>query len=261
MSVKMRGPQSADLGRLGAFRPQCQPRSGARTTDAPAPAIIFCSESIPLFAAVNRTGSLCLQIKSPSRHSPPAQSKATAAAVAPVFMNSLGDKNWVAAGRSAVISCSKTAPETSSTTRTQTELPFGGAAMNRVSTPPVAMAKLAPMSVSVGAPVPSFMTSCQRVCVPRWLPMPTCWKGAARARQGRRKREAAPVHGFGRGLTRCSASRDARNARRRHSAPERCSPRPVRPHLPPAPRCRSSPRQARYGTARPPRVPARSSRP
>ena len=56
----------------------------------------------------------------------------------------------MAAGRSAVISCSKTAPETSSTTRTQTELPFGGAAMNRVSTPPVAMAKDATMSVSVG---------------------------------------------------------------------------------------------------------------
>lgn len=40
-------------------------------------------------------------------------------------------------------------PETSSTTRTQTELPFGGAAMDRGSTPPVAMAKLAPMSVRV----------------------------------------------------------------------------------------------------------------
>ena len=35
-----------------------------------------------------------------------------------------------------VISCSKTAPVTSFTARTQTELPFGGAAMNRVSTPP-----------------------------------------------------------------------------------------------------------------------------
>ena len=32
----------------------------------------------------------------------------------------------MAAGRSAVISCSEIAPETSSTTRTQTELPFGG---------------------------------------------------------------------------------------------------------------------------------------
>jgi hypothetical protein len=28
------------------------------------------------------------------------------------------------------------------------------------------------MSVSVGAPVPSFATSCQRVWVPRWKPMP-----------------------------------------------------------------------------------------
>ena len=48
------------------------------------------------------------------------------------------------AGRSAVISCSNTAPETSSTTLTQTDDPVGGATMNRVSTPPVAMAKLAP---------------------------------------------------------------------------------------------------------------------
>ena len=37
-------------------------------------------------------------------------------------------------GRSVVISCSNTAPETSSTTRAQTELPLGGAAMNSVST-------------------------------------------------------------------------------------------------------------------------------
>lgn len=44
--------------------------------------------------------------------------------------------------------------------------------MNRVSTPPVAMPKPVPMSVSVGAPVPSFATSCQRVWVPRWKPMP-----------------------------------------------------------------------------------------
>jgi hypothetical protein len=54
--------------------------------------------------------------------------------------------------------------------------------MNRVSTPPVAMAKLAPMSVSVGAPVPSFATSCQRVCVPRWKPMPMQLMDAASAR-------------------------------------------------------------------------------
>ena len=37
------------------------------------------------------------------------------------------------AGRSAVISCSITPPDTSSTTRTQTELPFGGAALNSVA--------------------------------------------------------------------------------------------------------------------------------
>jgi hypothetical protein len=28
------------------------------------------------------------------------------------------------------------------------------------------------MSISVGAPVPSFATSCQRVWMPRWKPMP-----------------------------------------------------------------------------------------
>jgi len=71
-----------------------------------------------------------------------------------------------------VISCSHTAPDTLSTTRTQSELPFGGVVMNSVSTPPEAMPKLAPMSVSVGAPVTSFETSCQRVCVPRWKPTP-----------------------------------------------------------------------------------------
>jgi len=79
----------------------------------------------------------------------------------------------VLAGRYAVISCSNTAPDTSTKTRTQTEDPLGGAAMKIVSTLPVAMAKLAPMSVSVGAPVPSFVTSCQRVCVPRCKPTPT----------------------------------------------------------------------------------------
>ena len=44
--------------------------------------------------------------------------------------------------------------------------------MKSVSTPPVAMAKLAPMSTSVGAPLASLLTSCQRVWVPRWKPMP-----------------------------------------------------------------------------------------
>lgn len=67
-------------------------------------------------------------------------------------------------------------------TRTQTELPFGGAAMNRVSTPPVEMAKDAPMSVRVGAPVPSLATSCQRVWVPRWNAMPMQLMAAASIR-------------------------------------------------------------------------------
>jgi hypothetical protein len=43
----------------------------------------------------------------------------TATAVAPLFTNACGDSNFVLAGRSTVISCSKTAPKTSSTTRTQ----------------------------------------------------------------------------------------------------------------------------------------------
>ncbi|MCZ8152209.1 MAG: hypothetical protein O9292_07460 [Rhodobacteraceae bacterium] len=59
-----------------------------------------------------------------------------------------------------MISYSKTALETSSTTRDQTELPFGGAAMIRVSTAPVALGQLAPMSASVGALEPSFVTGC-----------------------------------------------------------------------------------------------------
>ena len=60
-------------------------------------------------------------------------------------------------------SCSNIGLETSSTTRPQTKLQFGGAAINRVSTLPVAMPKLAPMSVEVGAPVVSDATSCKRV--------------------------------------------------------------------------------------------------
>lgn len=75
-------------------------------------------------------------------------------------MNSLGERNYVLAGRSAVISCLNTAPETSSTIRTQKELQLGGAAMKRVSTLPIAMQKLAPKSLSVGAQVPSFAISC-----------------------------------------------------------------------------------------------------
>ena len=82
------------------------------------------------------------------------------------------------AGRSAVFYCSDTAPDTSSTTRTQTEPPFDAAAMNSVSTPPVAMAKLAPMSFSAGAVVHDQSPA---GVGPRWKPMPMsaanfgCW--------------------------------------------------------------------------------------
>lgn len=62
-------------------------------------------------------------------------------------------------GRLAVISCSKTVSVPPQTPRTQTKLPFDCAALSSVS-PPVAITKLAPISVSVGAPVPSFATSC-----------------------------------------------------------------------------------------------------
>ena len=50
---------------------------------------------------------------------------------------------------------------------------FAAAAMVSVSTPPVAMAKLAPRSTSVGAPLASLVTKCRRISVPRWDPMPT----------------------------------------------------------------------------------------
>ena len=74
-------------------------------------------------------------------------------------MNSRGDRNCVLAGGSAVISCSNTAPNISSTTRTPTEDPFGDAAMNISTIPSVAMLKLARISVSAGAPTPSFVTA------------------------------------------------------------------------------------------------------
>jgi len=35
------------------------------------------------------------------------------------------------------------------------------------------------MSVSVGAPVPSFAASCQRVCVPHWKRIPLTFMAAA----------------------------------------------------------------------------------
>ena len=61
---------------------------------------------------------------------------------------------------------------------------FAAAAMVSVSTPPVAMAKLAPMSTSVGAPLASLVTSCQRVWVPRWKPMPMQFATALRVSVG-----------------------------------------------------------------------------
>ena len=61
----------------------------------------------------------------------------------------------------------------SSTIRTPMSLPFGAATMVRVRTLVVLLTgKLPPRPVSVGAPEPSFCTSCQLVCVPRWKPMP-----------------------------------------------------------------------------------------
>lgn len=49
------------------------------------------------------------------------------------------------------------------------ELPFGGAALNKVSKPPAAMPECA--RVFVGAPAQSFETSCQRMRVPQWKPL------------------------------------------------------------------------------------------
>ena len=66
-----------------------------------------------------------------------------------------------------MIFCSNSAPATSFYTRAQTEPPFGEAAMISVSAPPVAIAKLSPKSVRVGALVPSFVTSYQPVWLPR----------------------------------------------------------------------------------------------
>lgn len=74
------------------------------------------------------------------------------------------------AGRTAVISWSKTAPVTAFTARTQTRLPPGGDATKRVSTPPVAMANGVPISVRVSAPVPGASRKLDesrgRVCSP-----------------------------------------------------------------------------------------------
>jgi hypothetical protein len=59
----------------------------------------------------------------------------------------------------------------SSTIRIQTDDPFGGAALNRISMPPVAIAKLDPIYVVVCALVRSCATSRQRMWVPRCKPL------------------------------------------------------------------------------------------
>ncbi len=61
---------------------------------------------------------------------------------------------------------------TSLSTRTPVTLLFGAARSMRVRTFVVlATGKLAPRSVSVGAPEASLWTSCQFVWAPRWKPM------------------------------------------------------------------------------------------
>ena len=60
-------------------------------------------------------------------------------------MDSRVDNNCVFDGKSAVVSSSKTAAETSSTSSSLIEFPFGAIAMKRVSTQPVVMVKLVPM--------------------------------------------------------------------------------------------------------------------
>ncbi len=80
-------------------------------------------------------------------------------------MDSQDDMNCVMAVKSAVISCLKTAPYTSSITRTQTEDSFGGAAMNRVSIPSFTMPKLAPHvrnRLRAGAVVRDQLPACVR---------------------------------------------------------------------------------------------------
>jgi len=72
-----------------------------------------------------------------------------------------------------VSSRSKTEPDGSSTIRTHTDPALGAAATMRVITASVASAKAELALISVGAPDPSLWTICQRVCEPRWKPMPT----------------------------------------------------------------------------------------
>jgi len=82
----------------------------------------------------------------------PVQSQATVAAAASLFTNRRGDRNCPLVRTPAIIACSPPPPGTSSTKHTQMELPFGGVVMNRVNAPPVAAAKLAPLSVILGGP-------------------------------------------------------------------------------------------------------------
>lgn len=81
-------------------------------------------------------------------------------------MNRLGERNHLLAGSSALNSCSNTAVDTSPTTRTHKGLPPDRSAMNSIANNPVPILKLAPMLVSIGAPVLTIVTNRQRVCVP-----------------------------------------------------------------------------------------------
>ncbi len=62
-----------------------------------------------------------------------------------------GDRNCICAGRSAMIARANAAADTSSPTLSQTEPEFGNSAMQRFSTAPVSLAKLAPTSIRLAA--------------------------------------------------------------------------------------------------------------
>jgi hypothetical protein len=91
------------------------------------------------------------------------QTHATAAVAAPLFKRGRGDRTHIVAGKAAMISGSRIAPETSSTPQTHAQLLLGRDAMRWVSILSVAAAKLAPLSVSVGAPVQSCVTRHRRM--------------------------------------------------------------------------------------------------
>ncbi len=80
-------------------------------------------------------------------------SQATAAAVAPSFMNNRGDKTCVLAGRSAVAYCPNSALDAPPTSRIQTEPPLGDTGMNSVSTLPGGNGEGRPPCLSASAPV------------------------------------------------------------------------------------------------------------